>query len=150
MSVTLDPALLFANHPDPMWLYDLDSLAFLAVNNAACSRYGYSRDEFLAMTLGDIDLDGDGPRLADTTAAAGIRRHRLKSGAIIHGEVNTQPLEYPGRRAAWMVARDVTRLVALEAEHRALLDSEREANLRTAQRLLGLGVWKQNIDTLEL
>src|SRR4029077_533948 len=46
--------LLFEGHPQPMWLYDLDTLAFLEVNDAAVERYGYSRAEFLAMTIKEI------------------------------------------------------------------------------------------------
>lgn len=46
--------LLFESHPQPMWLYDVESLAFLAINEAAVERYGYSREEFLAMTIADI------------------------------------------------------------------------------------------------
>ena len=46
--------LLFDNNPRPMWVYDTDSLAFLAVNDAAIEKYGYSREEFLSMTLKDI------------------------------------------------------------------------------------------------
>ena len=46
--------ILFLSHPDPMWVYDLDTLRFLAVNKAAVAKYGYSHDEFLAMTIADI------------------------------------------------------------------------------------------------
>ena len=46
--------LLFKNHPIPMWIYDLTSLAFIEVNNAAVKKYGYSRKKFLSMTLNDI------------------------------------------------------------------------------------------------
>ena len=47
-------ASLFDRNPLPMWIYDLQSLAFLAVNDAAVERYGYSREDFLAMTIADI------------------------------------------------------------------------------------------------
>ncbi len=43
--------LLFESNPQPMWIYDRDNLFFLAVNNAAVHGYGYSLDEFLAMTI---------------------------------------------------------------------------------------------------
>jgi PAS domain S-box-containing protein len=46
--------LLFLNNPQPMWIYDLETLAFLEVNEAAISHYGYTREEFLQMTLKDI------------------------------------------------------------------------------------------------
>ncbi len=43
--------ILFTNNPQPMWVYDLRTLKFLEVNNAAIDRYGYSRDEFLGMRI---------------------------------------------------------------------------------------------------
>jgi PAS domain S-box-containing protein len=46
--------LLFDSNPLPMWVYDCDALQFLAVNEAAVAHYGYSRDEFLSMTIKDI------------------------------------------------------------------------------------------------
>ena len=57
--------LLFERHPHPMWVYDLETLAFLAVNNAAIQQYGYSREEFLAMTLKDIRPPEDIPALIE-------------------------------------------------------------------------------------
>ena len=46
--------MLFGSNPQPMWLFDIDTLVFLDVNEAAIRHYGYSRDEFLAMTIMDI------------------------------------------------------------------------------------------------
>src|SRR6185312_2006167 len=54
---------LFDLNPLPMWVYDLETLAFLAVNQAAIKQYGYARDEFLAMTIRDIRPAEDLPRL---------------------------------------------------------------------------------------
>ena len=54
---------MFANNPQPMWIYDLETLAFLEVNQAAISHYGYSRKEFLSMTLKDIRPPEDIPAL---------------------------------------------------------------------------------------
>ena len=45
---------LFENNPHPMWVYDRKTLAFLDVNEAAIAKYGYSRQEFLKMTIVDI------------------------------------------------------------------------------------------------
>ena len=74
--------LLFENNPHPMWVYDLESLAFLAVNDAAIHNYGYSREEFLSMTISDIRPPEDVPALLKKISApsegfdaAGIWRH---------------------------------------------------------------------------
>ena len=64
--------MLFEASPTPMWVYDADTLAFLAVNDAAIRHYGYSRDEFLAMTIKDIRPAEDVPRLlADVVGGGG-------------------------------------------------------------------------------
>ena len=51
--------LLFDKSPQPMWVFDRASLAFLAVNEAAIEHYGYSREEFLSMTIKDIRGEAD-------------------------------------------------------------------------------------------
>src|SRR5512133_2538327 len=50
---------LFASNPQPMWIYDLETLAFIEVNDAAIHQYNYTRDEFLSMTLKDIRPNED-------------------------------------------------------------------------------------------
>ena len=57
--------LLFESNPHPMWIYDRDTLAFLAVNDAAVHDYGYTRGEFLAMTIKDIRPPEDVPSLLE-------------------------------------------------------------------------------------
>ncbi|MGH7371192.1 MAG: PAS domain S-box protein, partial [Candidatus Methylomirabilales bacterium] len=58
--------LLFENNPHPMWITDLETLHFLAVNDAAIQHYGYSGEEFLAMTLKDISPPEDIPGLLES------------------------------------------------------------------------------------
>lgn len=121
MNATTDKFFLF--HPDPMWVYDLNTLRFLAVNDAAIDKYGYSRDEFLAMMIADIRPDEDRPALeakvASTTVGrdeSGVWRHRLKSGDIIHVEITGHTIDHEGRRNRLIAARDVTeRVVAARA-----------------------------------
>ncbi|MFW5681017.1 MAG: PAS domain S-box protein, partial [Pseudomonadota bacterium] len=125
---------LFDSHPHPMWVYDLETLRILDVNAAALRKYGYDRDEFLSLTIADIRPEEDIPALRANVAAvtegldeAGIWRHRLKSGEIIHVDVTSHTVEYEGRRAELVTARDVTRLVKLERERAELIDRERRA-----------------------
>src|ERR1051326_7451890 len=56
---------LFESNPNPMWVFDVETLSFLAVNAAAVRHYGYSQNEFLAMTLKDIRPSEDVPALMD-------------------------------------------------------------------------------------
>jgi len=120
--------LLFANNPHPMWVYDLVSLRFLEVNDAAIDQYGYSRDEFLALNLLAIRPSEDAERLlADVQRPrpalqhSGEWQHRLKDGRIIDVEITSHTLDFDGRAAALVVAQDITH--RKRAEH-ALQESE--------------------------
>ena len=114
---------LFKNNPHPMWVYDLESLKFLAVNNAAIEHYGYSHDEFLAMTIQDIrpleDILALKANIAGVTSGldrAGIWRHLTKAGNLIQVEINSHVTEFDGRRCELVLAYDVTeRIQALVA-----------------------------------
>jgi PAS domain S-box-containing protein len=117
---------LFDKNPTPMWVYDLGSLAFLEVNQAALQHYGYSRAEFLAMRITDIRPTEDLPRLMDLIAdrAPGLRyvgtwRHRLKAGTTIDVDISSATIEFRGRPAVLVVARDITQQVQTEAALRA-------------------------------
>src|SRR4051794_22141985 len=70
---------LFETNPHPMWVYEERTLRFLAVNDAAVQRYGYSREEFLAMTIKSIRSAADVPALLKTTKddAPGLARMEL-------------------------------------------------------------------------
>ena len=107
--------LLFADNPHPMWVYDLETLQFLEVNEAAVTHYGYSRDEFLGMRITDIRPAEDIPRLMeDLTKPRGDLdlghdwRHRLKDGRIIDVEISSHTLSFVGRPAALVLAKDIT------------------------------------------
>jgi diguanylate cyclase (GGDEF)-like protein/PAS domain S-box-containing protein len=96
--------LLFEANPNPMWVYDVESLRFLAVNNAAVDEYGWSRAEFLAMTIQSLR-----PAIDDTMEATSlVTRHRKADGTIINVELTSRELKLPGRRARLVMAVDVT------------------------------------------
>ncbi len=131
---------LFDANPQPMWVYDRETLAFLAVNDAAVTCYGYSRDEFLSMTARDIRPPEDLPALEahlanvpeGTSYSAGWR-HLKKDGSLIDVEVSGHPLEFAGRPARLVLVTDVTerdRVAAELAERdsllRAIVDAEPE------------------------
>lgn len=108
--------LLFDRNPQPMWVYDHHTLAFLAVNQAATRHYGYSREEFLNMTILDIRPSEDVDRLLRSTwkeriadfKDAGVWRHRVKDGRIIDVEVTRHEVAFRGRNAVLVLAVDVT------------------------------------------
>lgn len=106
---------LFLNNPLPMWIYDLETLAFLDVNQAAIDQYGYSRAEFLSLKITDIRPPEDVPRLMENLAEArpalqrsGLWRHRLKNGQIIYVDIVSYEVRFDGCAAALVVAHNVT------------------------------------------
>jgi len=118
---------LFEVNPHPMWLYDLETLRFLAVNDAAVSRYGFSREEFLSLSIRDIRPPEDVPALLANVAAvtggldrAGLWRHRLKDGSLIDVDITSHTLEIDGRQAELVLAIDVTERRRTEATLRWL------------------------------
>lgn len=120
---------LFETIPVPVWVHDYDTLHFLAVNQAAVDQYGYSREEFLRMTVRDIPAPEDLPALLDSVekARAGLNvsgqwRHRKKDGSVIQVEVVRRNLSFGERPAALVLSTDIT--VRKEAEGRAAAFSE--------------------------
>ncbi|MBI5935102.1 MAG: PAS domain S-box protein [Chloroflexi bacterium] len=124
---------LFENNPHPMWAYDLKTLAFLAVNDSAVAKYGYTRAEFLRMTIADIRPAEDVPQLMKHLAKqrpsllhAGEWRHRLKDGTVIDVEITSHTLRMDEFDAALIVAQDVTERKRAEEAQRIA-----EANYRS-------------------
>jgi PAS domain S-box-containing protein len=119
---------LFERNPMPMWVYDLETLAFLAVNAAAISHYGYTRDQFLAMTVQQIRSPeeqseaGDGDvGLAGRTGKDVPWKHRKKDGSIIEVEMVSHWLNFDGRPARMVLVNDVTQRRQAEALRERLL-----------------------------
>lgn len=107
--------LLFDSNPIPMWVYERDSLGFLAVNDAAVESYGYTREQFLAMTLLDIRPPEDADAVRKMAGTKRDRydtgqtwRHLKADGSLIDVIVYSQSLQYEGRAAAMVAVVDVT------------------------------------------
>jgi two-component system cell cycle sensor histidine kinase/response regulator CckA len=105
--------LLFEGNPFPAWIYDRDTLAVLEVNAAAVARYGWSREEFLA--------------LGQPAVECGPSRHRTKVGEEIAVRVTGRDVTFGGRPARLVLAEDVGERTRLEDQ------------LRQAQRMEALG-----------
>ncbi len=124
---------LFHASPLPMWVFDEETLAFLAVNESAVRHYGYTADEFAGMTIRDIRPEQELPALADALKEArerfelGTWRHRKKDGTVISVEVRAHPITFSGRRARLVLVNDIT-------ERRQLEDQ-----LRQAQKMEAIG-----------
>lgn len=136
--------LLFESSPLPMWVFDQETLRFLAVNDAAISHYGYSRDEFLTMKITDIRPNEAVDRLLDEVTRVsdddrGVHHsgewvHRLKDGRDIDVDIVSHSLDFAGQPASLVVAQDISERKRVEAEKDNL-----ESQLRQSQKLEAVG-----------
>ncbi|HEX7327638.1 MAG TPA: EAL domain-containing protein [Casimicrobiaceae bacterium] len=140
-------ATLFAEHPLPLWIYDRATLRFLTVNSAACRTYGYSREEFLRLSIADIrpredigKLRATIKRMAAGGPRSGVWRHCRKDGTTIWVEVFSHPIDVRGRPALFVCPMDITERVQAEEAQRQLTDrlQERERSLQYAQQMAKL------------
>ena len=133
--------LLFESNPLPLWVYDLETLRFLDVNDVACARYGYSRLEFMTMTMCDIRPPEDIaafkqriPHQGETRLNFGPWRHRCKDGSVIMAEINSHDVTIHGRPARFVCPIDVTeKLFAQEENRRMNLLLESKVEKRTEE-----------------
>ncbi|HEX9148193.1 MAG TPA: ATP-binding protein, partial [Thermoanaerobaculia bacterium] len=135
--------LMFDKNPHPTWVYDAETLAFLAVNEAAIHHYGYSRGEFLGMTIKDIRPAEEVPALlrvlsenphTPLTRVSVNVKHRKKDGTVIDVESASSAITFSGRAAALVLAMDVTERLRLEGERHRM-----EGQLEQGRRVESLG-----------
>jgi two-component system, cell cycle sensor histidine kinase and response regulator CckA len=126
--------VLFEDNPQPMLVYDRRSLALLTVNRAAIAHYGYSRAEFLTLSLRDLHLPEHLPALELSVNSLptperhpGTWKHRRKDGSLIDVEITTHDLNFDARPARLVLAADVTERLRLEEQ------------LRQAQKMESVG-----------
>jgi diguanylate cyclase (GGDEF)-like protein/PAS domain S-box-containing protein len=129
---------LFEQNPLPALVYDVNTMAFLAVNDAAVSRYGWTRAHFLnGMTLPKILAPGEPPGYR-----SGAWRHQTKDGLQLTVDVTGYELEYEKRQARLMIVRDLT-------EQERMLDQLRISEERWQLALRGAGdaLWDWDLVT---
>lgn len=142
--------VLFESNPLPMFVYDVETLKYLAVNDAAVRHYKYSREEFLSMTVKDIRPPSDIPFLLDIFAnqntrirRSGVWKHIKKDGELINVDVTAHEINFNGRPARLVLANDVTEKVHAE---KALMESEEK--YRRIVENVNEGIVMINADTI--
>ena len=137
--------LLFESTPQPIWVYNEETLSFLAVNEAATRIYGYSRDEFLSMTINDLRPDEDIPTLiiknafADELVISSPWRHQTRDKKIIYVEMSSHPVVFDGKNSKLVIVNDVT--------ERKLLD-EKQQRLHTSLQQSAME-WRQTFNAID-
>lgn len=140
--------LLFEGNPHPMWIFDLETLSFLAVNDAAIQDYGYTREEFLSITVKDIRPREDVPILLKHLEVSvlpgidfeGTRRHLKKDGTVIDAEITSHEIMFAGRRAKMVMATDVTERKRMQETLR-----DNEARLRVLTEKMPAVLWTTDV-----
>ncbi len=132
--------LLFDNNPLPMWLYDTETLQFIAVNDTTVQNYGYSREEFAGLSITSIQSDEELARFKEVlresevdTPAENEWRHRRKDGTIFPVQIIARPLNFQGRKVRLVMAEDITEKKELQEQ------------FMRAQRLESLGMLASGI-----
>ncbi len=141
--------ILFMNNPHPMWIYDVDTMKFIEVNDAAVFHYGYTKEEFLNMKITDIRPEEDIPYLIrsvreDTEPTQRHRgwRHRKKNGTIIYVEINSHALPYTlGGNYRLVMAIDITDQYLAE---RALQENEEKFRTLTETTSSAIFIYQDN------
>jgi two-component system, cell cycle sensor histidine kinase and response regulator CckA len=114
--------LFIQDNPQPMWVFDRETLRFLEVNQAAVELYGYSREEFLNMRVPDVRPEDEVRRLLEALKHPAATRHplewrqRRKDGRVMDVEVTTHEIAFGGRQAVLAIVIDVTARKQLEAQ----------------------------------
>jgi PAS domain S-box-containing protein len=136
--------LMFEHNPSPMWVFDRETLAFLAVSDAAIALYGYTREEFLRMSVLEIRPPESVPDFLQRAAmapdefrAAGRFQHRKKDGTIFPVDIFVHGIDFAGRRARFALAIDMTVAERMVADLRAS-----EARFRSLSESAPLGIYE--------
>jgi PAS domain S-box-containing protein len=107
--------LLFESNPMPMWVLDLTSLDFLAVNEAALKHYGYTKEEFLQLGAKGIRPENEVQRFVELNRThynalhnSGVWKHKKRDGSLIDVEIFAYNIQYEGKKASLILVNDVT------------------------------------------
>ena len=137
--------LLFESTPQPIWVYDEESYRFLTVNEAATHTYGYTREEFLSMTIDDIRAEepthslmnmSDNP---DAQVIFSSWQHRTKDNKTIYVEITSHPVVFDGKNSTLVIVNDVTERNLLDQEQQRMHASLQESAME----------WRQTFDAID-
>lgn len=131
---------LFDNHPNPMWIYDPETLNILRVNQAAIDKYGFSKEEFIKLNIKDLRPVSDIPKLENAIKnpenqefRSGIWKHKKKNGDIFFVSITSNAVHFNNKIARMVLAIDVDEKVKSDQKIIDLNNTlnERESYLRS-------------------
>lgn len=137
---------LFHICPLPMWVFDSASYRFLDVNLAAINHYGYSREEFLEMTIMDIRPANEVNRTIDVLDDSlkgknvyykGVFKHVKKDGSVIDVEIRSDSFKYKDYNARLVLVNDVTEIFKMQRSLKEAYESIIHSEDRERERFAG-------------
>lgn len=139
---------LFDENPFPMIIWDFETKKILDCNAITLEKYGYTREEFLSLTIWDLRPEEDIPLLnefvKDESSYGPVHRktwrHKKKNGEIMMIDLKGQIIDYNGRRASLVIMNDVTEKILAEEKLK-----ETETYLAEARRLAKMGSWNYDL-----
>ncbi len=159
--------LLFESNPQPAFVFDLQNLSFVTVNEAATRQYGYSREEFLRMSIKDLQVSGTKPIPAGALFKSQFSsnlpktcRHRKKDGTFFEAEINAHTIMLAGKKCLLAIANDITQrkqaeeavtqsreqLRSLAAHLQSIREEERTRISREVHDVLGQSLTSIKLD----
>ncbi len=144
---------LFNSNPLPMFIYNFESLKITDCNIAACRKYGYSRKQFLELTLKDIRPPSEVEKVVTAMSFSaktgdyrqGVWIHQNKKGQLMHMEVTTHIIDHEGELSALVLANDITE--RLKASEELIKSNER---LKSSNRIAQLGYWEIDLNSSKI
>ena len=137
---------LFENNPQPMFIYDRETLSIFAVNDAAVDQYGYSREAFLAMTVKDLHRPEERAAVVASTVQLtgeirrpGVWRHKKKDGTLFDADIVTHDMVFDGRAARHVLINDVTEQKKSEKDLRTALHKVADEKAKSEAIIAAIG-----------
>jgi PAS domain S-box-containing protein len=136
--------MLFEASPLPMWVYDIETLRFASVNRAAIHQYGFTHEEFMAMSITAIMAPVEAERLMShlrvalqqSTSWKTEWQHRRKDGMLFDVEVSAHNFTFNGRQSRLVLVNDITERKLLE--HQRLYAQSLELELQKEREIVEL------------
>ncbi|MGI4020073.1 MAG: PAS domain-containing protein [Janthinobacterium lividum] len=146
---------LYLGNPNPLWIYDPVSFNFLSVNDAAIDSYGYTREEFLKMTIKDIRPQEDvekaiesSERITEKRFSSGVWRHLKKDGTIIYVQITSHKINFNRRKSIMVLAADTTEQIAYEQKLQQMNQvlQEEKQKLKETEKLAKVSGWEYFVE----
>jgi len=152
---------LYLSNPNPLWIYDPETLKFVWVNEAAIAAYGYSREAFLSMTINDIRKKGDHEKevqpihnlvdispVTGSSFTSGIWEHQKKDGSVIYVNITSHKIMFGQQDCVLLLALDATDRVEHELELKLTNQRlhEEKQKLNQTERLAKVSGWEYFVE----